>query len=609
MKGKKKILGFVRMVSIPLLFLSLAMVMKIHAQESSRDHGQNETGELTLRKTAQSREYQGREVEGEEKRVGPGDTLWRILVKEKGLPEKRFSQYLVIIQALNPQIKKIDVLRIGDSLFIPLRPDDLLGVLPVSAKADVQRSPMTRDAIKEYRVKQGEHLYQILREELGISNDREVALYYPLVKDLNPERKNWDALLGGDVIRLPFPGKPAELKIAERQGPAAIESKKETEPTKEINPALSLGQIKQDKSPTPIILSLDYAKQLPAKENVALLGQVMESLGNEVRRDGQETLTLREGTVRVDRTSYPVVYNPKLQQRIILDPEEKIPDSLRSKLTDPSVYTAVFPVTRTSSLQESVTQLLSRFGYQSLPTDRPVVIQEAGISIEARGSWMALAPQESNKAQDIFVIALTDNPQDIPDYLRKELSTRGLQFKDILLAASSGQLPASNESKESTPPVRHWPREKREFVDAMLLAFTVPFGVSETLSIELGQGLRIDVRCDRIFERNGRRTGLFFQRLEPEIKKVLQEKDKLKIIELDLPALEHKEIMARLLSELGEQAAYREHRFAASASKDRLNITAWGFLLAKRGMFVTDREIPESLHRFFFEKGLEIVYF
>jgi hypothetical protein len=607
MKGKMKILGFVRMVSIPLLFLSLAMVMKIHAQESSRDHGQNETGELTLRKTAQSREYQGREVEGEEKRVGPGDTLWRMLVKEKGLPEKRFSQYLVIIRGLNPQIKKIDVLRIGDSVFIPLRPDDLLGVPPVSAKADVQRSPITRDAIKEYRVKQGEHLYQILREQLGISTAREVASYYALMKDLNPERKNWDALLGGDLIRLPFPGKPAELTIPETKGPESIESKKETAST--IDPALSLGQIKPDNFPKPIILSLDYAKQLPAKENVALLGQVMESLGNEVWRDGQETLTLREGTVRVDRTSYPVVYNPKLQQRIILDPEEKIPASLRSKLTDPSVYTAVFPVTRTSSLQESVTQLLSRLGYQSLPTDRPVVIQEAGISIEARGSWMALAPQESNKAQDVFVIALTDNPQDIPDYLRKELSTRGLHFKDILLAASSGQSPASNESKESSPPVKHWPWEKREFVDAMLLSFSVPFGVSETLSIELGQGLRVDVRCDRIFERNGKRTGLFFQRLEPEIKKVLQEKEQLKIIELDLPALEHKEIMVRLLRELGEQAAYREHRFSASASKDRLNITAWGFLLAERGMFVTDREIPESLHRFFFEKGLEIVYF
>jgi hypothetical protein len=609
MESKMRILGFARMVSILLLFLSLAMVMKIHAQESSRDRGQNETGELTLQKTAQSREYQGRDVEGEEKRVGPGDTLWRMLVKEKGLPEKRFSQYLVIIRGLNPQIKQIDVLRIGDTVFIPLRPDDLLGAPPVSAKTEAQRSPVTRGAIKEYRVKQGEHLYQILREQLGISTDREVALYHALVKDLNPERKNWDALVGGDVIRLPFAGKSTEFAITERKGTAAIESKQETAPIKEISPPSSVGQTKQDNSPKPIILSLDYAKQLPAKENVALLGQVVESLGNEVRGDGQETLTLRDGTFRIDRTSYPVVYNPKFQQRIILDPDEKIPDSLKSKLTDPSVYTAVFPVTRTASLQESVNQLLSRLGYQSLPTDRPVVIQEAGISIEAKGNWIVLAPIESNKAQDIFVIALTDNPQDIPDYLRKELSTRGLHFKDILLAASSSQSAVAEVSKESTSSVKYWPREKKEFVDAMLLSFSVPFGVSETLSIELGQGLRVDVPCDRTFERNGKRTGLFFRRLEPEIKKVFQEKEKMKVIELDLPVLEHKEIMVRLLTELGEQVVYREHRFSASASKDRLNITAWGFLLDKRGMFVTDREIPESLHRFFFEKGLEIVYF
>jgi hypothetical protein len=609
MESKMRILGFARMVSILLLFLSLAMVMKIHAQESSRDRGQNETGELTLQKTAQSREYQGRDVEGEEKRVGPGDTLWRMLVKEKGLPEKRFSQYLVIIRGLNPQIKQIDVLRIGDTVFIPLRPDDLLGAPPVSAKTEAQRSPVTRGAIKEYRVKQGEHLYQILREQLGISTDREVALYHALVKDLNPERKNWDALVGGDVIRLPFAGKSTEFAITERKGTAAIESKQETAPIKEISPPSSVGQTKQDNSPKPIILSLDYAKQLPAKENVALLGQVVESLGNEVRGDGQETLTLRDGTFRIDRTSYPVVYNPKFQQRIILDPDEKIPDSLKSKLTDPSVYTAVFPVTRTASLQESVNQLLSRLGYQSLPTDRPVVIQEAGISIEAKGNWIVLAPIESNKAQDIFVIALTDNPQDIPDYLRKELSTRGLHFKDIPLAASSSQSAMAEVSKESAPSVKYWPREKKEFVDAMLLSFSVPFGVSETLSIELGQGLRVDVPCDRTFERNDKRTGLFFRRLEPEIKKVFQEKEKMKVIELDLPVLEHKEIMVRLLTELGEQVVYREHRFSASASKDRLNITAWGFLLDKRGMFVTDREIPESLHRFFFEKGLEIVYF
>jgi len=163
---------------LKLLLLSLAIVTQTYAQESMRDRVQNETGPLMLQKKAQSREYQGREVEGEDRRIGPGDSIWRILVKEKGLSENRFSQYLVIIRGLNPKIRNIDVLKVGDNLFIPLRPDELLAVPAVSTKTDVQRSTVTRGGIQEYRVKQGEHLYQILREQLGIANDRDVALYY-----------------------------------------------------------------------------------------------------------------------------------------------------------------------------------------------------------------------------------------------------------------------------------------------------------------------------------------------------------------------------------------------------------------------------------------------
>jgi hypothetical protein len=608
MEGAMRLLRF-GSTALGLLALPLAAVLELAAQESVRDSGQNESGRLTLQKTAQSREYQGREIEGEERRVGPGDSIWRILVKEKGLPENRFNQYLVIIRGLNPKIQNINVLRVGDSIFIPLRPDESLTAPSMTAKAEVERSPTTRGATKEYRVKPGEHLYQILREQLRISNDREVAQYYALVKDLNPERKNWDALLGGDVVRLPSSGKSTEITIAERKTAATVESTPSNRPVAAVDPPAGIAQVPKDKSSPSRALGLDYARQLPARENLALLGQVIEVLGNEVKSEGQETLTFTDGTVRVDRTAYPVVYNPKLHQRIILDPDEKIPSSLKSKLKDPIVATAVVPLTRTASLQESVGQLLAHLGYQSLPAERPVVIQEAGVAIEAKGNWMALAPEEKNKAQEIVVVTLTDNPRDIPDYLRRELSARGLHLKDVLVSGSSNQSPGYNESTEPIAAVKHWPREKGEFVDAMLLTFGVPFGVAETFSVELGQGLRADVYCDRIFERNGKRTGLFFQRLEPEIKKVLQERDKVKVVELALPVLPHKEIMARLLTELGEQAAYREHRFSASASKDRLNISAWGFLLANRGLFVTDREIPQSLHRFFFEKGLEIVYF
>jgi hypothetical protein len=62
---------------------------------------------------------------------------------------------------------------------------------------------------------------------------------------------------------------------------------------------------------------------------------------------------------------------------------------------------------------------------------------------------------------------------------------------------------------------------------------------------------------------------------------------------------------------LGARAVYSEHRFAAAdgSASDRVTLKAWGFSIPERSMFLTDRRIAPSFHRFFFEKGLEIVYF
>jgi hypothetical protein len=148
-------------------------------------------------------------------------------------------------------------------------------------------------------------------------------------------------------------------------------------------------------------------------------------------------------------------------------------------------------------------------------------------------------------------------------------------------------------------------------VDSLLLSFGISFGVGETLSVELRDGLRVDARTDRIFEQGGKRTALFFQRTDPEIKQALQEKQGVRTVELDIVSLSSRELIDKILTTLGHQASYREHRFAATngSAQDRLTVTAWGFHLPTRAMFVTDRQIPASLYRFFFEKGLEIVYF
>jgi hypothetical protein len=559
---------------------------------------------LNLRKSVKSRDYQGRQYEGEERQIGRGDSLWRILVEEKGLPGQKFRSYLVVIHGLNPQLKNLDMLRVGDKIFVPLRFEQV-GDSRRPAEP-VERTQGEAGATISYRVKAGEHLYQILREQLKLTEERKLAQYYALVKDLNPQRKEWDVLTEGEIIRLPT--------VGGGRAPASEETSK-TPPVKPSPQIVIAPEAKPQVEAKAAATKFDPRQVLraPAKENLPLLASVMEALGNEMQQSGEEAVNLKEGAVRFERSAYPIVYNPALRQRLVIDPDGKIPASLKAKLSDPNIATPVVAMVNGISLQDAVAQSLAALGYQSLPIDRPVVIQEEGVIFEAKGSWMVLAPEVSNKPQEVYVINLVNHASEIPDYLQSELAKKGLLVRDVVLPGSNAQSTRDqmDAARLGAPQMKNWPRDKQELVDALLLAYGITFGVGENLSVELNDGLHMEVRSDRVFELGGQRMGLFFHAMDSEIRKSLQAKQGMKIVEIDLKSLSTRELISRVLTLLGDQSTYREHRFSAASgsTQDRLMVKAWGFQLTKKPMFLTDRQIPAGLQRFFFEKGLEIIYF
>ncbi|MGH7783797.1 MAG: hypothetical protein ACREO5_08175, partial [Candidatus Binatia bacterium] len=302
--------GFVWLPLVAILFASSAIGQTLPERD---------VGRMNLRKSVSERDYNGKRIEGEGRIVSPGDSLWRILIQEKKLPENKFGQYLVVIRGLNPNLKSIDMLRVGDNIFVPVHPDDALGIQSMAGKRDdTSASSIPIGTTKEYRVKQGDHLYQILREQLGIKDKREQAVYYALVKDLNRERKQWDILQEGEVIRLPT--------VSENRGVAAAGSKRDPStalerPIQSPQTAISSEAKSGPQQPLP----LDYARKLSARDNLPLLEQVAMALGSEIQRNGQEVVALKNGNVVLERSAYPVIYNPKLQQRVIIDSAEQIP--------------------------------------------------------------------------------------------------------------------------------------------------------------------------------------------------------------------------------------------------------------------------------------------
>ena len=109
-------------------------------------------------------------------------------------------------------------------------------------------------------------------------------------------------------------------------------------------------------------LDTRQALRAPAKENMALFANVIEAMGNEIQQTGEEVVASSEENIRFERSVYPVVYNPTLRQKLVIDPEGKIPASLKSKLNDPRIGAQVLPMANGLSLQDAVGQLLAAIG-------------------------------------------------------------------------------------------------------------------------------------------------------------------------------------------------------------------------------------------------------
>lgn len=574
MEGAMKMIfkSFLSLVVAVSLGLSLPPLSPSQEQSSAR---QEEAAQLQLRKTPlKTREYQGKAVEGEERVVTRGDTLWRILIQEKGLSEKRFGRYLVIIGSLNPHLKKPDVLQVGQTIFIPIRPDEILGIEVAGGKGG---------ETKVYRVRQGDYLYKILREQFGIQEKKEIRSAFEQVKGLNPAKKNWNVLFVGESILFAGAGKAAVIP--------PLESAKALEG-----------------------VGLDYGRKLPAQENLQLLEQVMTALGNEIQRGGEEVVSLQEGTVRIDRDSYPIIRNPKIEQKVILDTAGKIPSSLRSKLEGPGSATPVVSMKKGDSLHDTVSHLLSRLGYQSLPSNRPVEIHDGGVGLQVKGEWMVTTPEQGGGKQEVIIISLTDSASSTPDYLRDYLSLKGMNLKEILLPSfplSSAPVPMASKGAAAGSPIENWPRDRGALIDSLLNNYGIAFSSAQQVSVALREGIRLDTKLDRVFEFGGKKTALLFRAVGDEVKKALMEREGIRATELDLQGLSSREVISRLLELLGEKTAYREHRFPATegASREKMVVSVAGFFLANRSLLLTDREVPKGVQRFFAEKGLRIVRF
>jgi hypothetical protein len=560
------------LISVFVFLLIIGFSSPGYNQEGTDSGQPQERAEIRLQKAIKTRSYEGEFVEGEEKVVGPGDTLWKLLIQDKGLAENKFHRYVVLLRSLNPKLQNPNILRVGDVIFIPIRPDEILGI---------QISP-GKGGAKFYRVKRGDFLYKILKEQQGLQEWREIQRAFNQVKMLNPRKDNWDLLFVGEAILLP--------SLEEGEQPTVI-----LEPAREF-------------------IGLDYGKKLIARENLGLLQNVVGVMGNEMTSKGEEELALTEGTIHLDRSIFPVIQNSQSGKKVVLNLDEMISPSILKQITSKNQGISIVSEKKGSSLHNAANSLFSHLGFQTLPSDRPVELRDMGVGVKVKGEWMVTNPDEGGARQEMWIINLTDGSAPTPDYLRDYLSLKGMNLREVLLPSSpvfSGPAPLERKYQGAGDKIQTWPRDKKALVDTVLETYQIPFKTQYQISLSLRKGMRLVTILDRFFERGGRKFGIFFRPVGDEVRKTLREKLHITPIVVELESLSSRQILTVMLAGLGEGSGYQEHRFPVmeKGPKDKLVLTISGFFLGDRSLLLTDRTIPEDLQRFFFEKGLRVVYF
>ncbi|MFQ5916896.1 MAG: hypothetical protein ACE5I0_03695 [Candidatus Binatia bacterium] len=554
------------------LLLVIGFSVPGYNQEGPVRGQSEEKAKIRLQKAIKTRQYQGESVEGEERVVAPGDTLWKFLVQDKGLPEYNFRRYVVLLGALNPKLKNPDILRVGDVVFIPIRPDEILGI----------QLPSGKGGAKFYRVKRGEYLFKILREQQGLKRPGEILSAFNQVKRLNPRKENWDLLFVGEAILLP--------PLEEGEQPTVV-----LEPAREF-------------------IGLDYGQKLMARENLNLLQKVVGVVGSEMTSEGEEELSLREGTIHLDRSVFPIIENPRSGKKVLLNLDEMIAPSILTQIQVENRGIGVVSEKKGSSLHKAASSLFSHLGFQSLPSDRPVELQDKGVGVKVRGEWMVTNPDEGGRKQEMWIINLSDGSHPTPDYLRDYLSLKGMNLKEVLLPSSPvfPDVPSlERKYQEARDRIQTWPRDKKALVDKLLQTYQISFKTQHQISLSLREGMRLVTIMDRFFEREGRKYGIFFRPVGKEVRKTLEGKMDIIPIVLELESLSSRQVLTVMLAGLGEGSGYQEHRFPVleKGPRDKLVLTVYGFFLANRSLLLTDRSIPGDLQRFFFEKGLRVIYF
>jgi len=477
-------------------FFAVLLVLVFSCQVAT---AKEDTAQITLSKTAlpKSKLYTYT--------VKKGDILSVIVRNIPGITEKDIADNYLLIQELNPNIKDVNKLSVGQKLILPGKPhtEEDGQKIASAASPEAQTQAVSTVGTKTYVIKEGDNLFRIVVRELGITSNVKEKL--ELIKSINPHIKDVTKIYAGDTILLPTKDF-SPIPTAKQQ--AAV-----TEEEKLIEESIS--------HPETIIEAKDKIA-MPPEARLAVIKHVVTQMNATVTASGNYYLPLpKGGQVTIDCSKMPVIEFEN-NTTIFLDLENRAPDDLKNIISDNWKNFSLVKVTQKDDVIVVLRKIFDAAkNYSMTKQNKPLTIG-APLSAEFFVDWVikeTTTRQIPPLTQGLRI--LYENDLLFPRALKNFAQRKGLIITEI--SAQKG-IVGKPEEIYSLPPVTKYPSTSaKEFSYALLsdLGLRPEKDVDIKIFDTEKDGINLSIKADVLVNTGDSKYIVFSRELSPQLINVL----------------------------------------------------------------------------------------
>lgn len=540
-----------------------------------------------------------------------------------------------------------------------------------TAEADKEKEIVEVDDRKvlaeTYKIRSGDHLWQLLRER-GLLEKRNLQELLYVLKQLNASLTNLDLLHPGETIVIPLtiaPSKAGALPAPKAPGPPVpLEKLKDVDLQqytvqpgdtlikvirnaynvtdkeiydeyldllKRMNPALKdpntifPGQKIRLPIYSPQVVRMPIQEAPPSVtkpepeptedqrvERADLLRQLSElfrEMGVEWMTAGQHFIPLKSGgQINLNAGSFPIV-SLSNGHRVVVDLYHSLPPKMADLITSSWDNYQIVQIQKDDGLRAAMRRILQACGFQRIyPAGEPVELA-GDFSVRLRGDWvLQMEGKDSTQQGRFMIITLLDaasprTPLPLKGLLEK-LGVKVVEYPTLKeAAASGGEVKALPQRASSNP---------EELVEEILRAAGLDFskGVEIPIYQERKKEFNLVLKADFLLRIEEKESVIDLSGMGTEIVSLLAERQ-YRILSLPGESRPYA-LISRVLEFSGIAFDPNPHPFLAAERGESRNIliTVPGITFSGRDrgkVFVTGLDLPDELGTFLSKKGYQVL--